>query len=311
MALTSTEKWTERNSETSYTGATAARYFQVTGPLAELADDKKVELAPGIPKLGQSHKKRRDLRVTNIIAGPGLAMREVTVYYSIIVGEFVTGASNPLTQPPMIEWTNAGEMQSRTRDLLGNPIANSAGILFDPPLSEFTNWFHLEIRRWEPRFDFVKSRKFFNCVNSREMSSGGISFPAHTIRCLSIMPAEPFAANDQYVNMSYKFDVRLPTRKNNASKIEEHPHQLWLQDVGLTNNLGERLYTKVGATVGQPVEEPVPLQLGVPTGDYVNERGQSPTKQKLPNGVEYVLASGVWYLGFQVFPEADLLDLRL
>jgi hypothetical protein len=323
MAYNVTEMWSSRSDETSYTGMTSARYFSVTGTLPEMADAKNVERAPGIPRLGQSHQKDRSLKVASVQAGPGLTERIVTASYQWFPNGFPNGGTpSPLSTIPIIQWSRASRSVSQTHDIYGSPIANSAGKLFDPAYQRDMNSYIVEILKYEAKFDFTKAARFEGRVSSTEMVSGGVKFPAGTIKCLSIMPAEPFASNASIVRMSYQLEIRIPrgTPRTKPTLIELHPFRHWLADQGTSVAAGP-LYNIVGtATVGDPVTEPVLLSHGAPveSGLYLlapngtGAAGTSPaSNDKLPKNVLRTKIAGVDWLGYAVDPSGDLLELRL
>jgi hypothetical protein len=139
---------------------------------------------------------------------------------------------------------------------------------------------------------------------------------------LSIMPAEEFASNAKIVRMSYQLELRIPRtpKGSKASLMERNPFRHWVADQGTSVALGP-LYHKEGtATAGEPVTEPVLLHKGAPvqSGLYLlapngpGNAGTSPAENsKLSDKVAWTIINGVTWLGYEVDPVGDLLQLRL
>jgi hypothetical protein len=318
MAYSVSELWSNRSSETSYNGMTAARYFSVTGTVTEMSKDRNVESAPGIPRVGQSHTKDKSLKVASVNAGGGLVERIVTVSYAWFPnGQPSTGGSpSPLSQAPKISWSRIMRSVSKTHDITGNPIVNSAGYFFEPAYQADVTSYLIEITRYEPRFDFAKAIRFEGKVSNGAVVSGGVVFPAHCLKCISIMPAEEFSANSTTILMRYTLEARLPrSAKGKTSLLELQPFRHWVADVGVAVREGPLFYATGAALdeVGEPVNDPVPLKNGNPieTGFLLSDGSAPASKDYTPKTAIKVTINGVDWIGYEVDPIADLLDLRL
>lgn len=89
---------------------------------------------------------------------------KVTVEYGPF--DLVRDVENPLDAPPEVSWTFAQFERPVDQDVNGNPIVNTAGDPFDPPLMRDDSRPVLEIVRNEPSFDPNLAKGYKDRVNT-------------------------------------------------------------------------------------------------------------------------------------------------
>lgn len=340
MAYSLSQLWSQKDAEQSFQGWGATEYFSIVGTPAELADTKNLLLTPGLPRLGQSHPANRDLRCATLQAGPGLAERVVSARYQWLPNGFPTGGGNEnlLAQSPTISWSRATREESLGADVYGNLITNSAGDPVDPPPTKTAYSRILEITRYEREYKPEVADRFENTTNAKEIIAGGRRFPAATVLCQSIYPAQEYTADATAILIRYTFEVRTRFWSDGTkpTKIDEFPFRFWHADLGLrcffgataaTQRLGD-VYGKIRGTtgttdsLGERVDTPIRLGgNGVPADFndyYVTDQSRAPTTKNIfpakdgPLKVEIKTALGrTVFIGWRIYPGEDFLFLGL
>lgn len=117
------------------------RYFDVVFDAADVAANRPfiarsvnaVDPSTGVrvPQLGDSHPYDHwvyVVRLRTAVTDDSAFVFRVTVEHREI--------SNPLDEPPIVEWLSASTMEPIDTDIDGNPILNSSDEPFDPPPTE-------------------------------------------------------------------------------------------------------------------------------------------------------------------------------
>jgi hypothetical protein len=325
MAYDVTLLWSQKDATQERNGWGATRYFSVIGTPTELLDDRGVVSAPGIPQKNESHPNFRDLRVSSKSAGPGLTERIVSVRYQWMPagGDPDVGEDDPLNQTPTVTWSIAQRTESIDRDIYGSPLANSAGDAFDslPQVNRFG--LALTIVRWESFYDVFKARAFFERVNKDLIVAGGVQFLPRTMLCTGIIPADTFKVGQSPIPISYSFEIRSTQSNQQPASIAGRPFAWWVADMGLRSFASGRrnpydLYRSTDKT--QQVTAAVRLNgSGAPMqpDEFVVRTSTTTTAapvnsvSPLPPSVQKVNAGNAWYLGYDIYEEADFLQLGL
>lgn len=328
MALNSTELWSQKGTTQEQNGWGDTRYFSVVGTTTELLDGKAVVNAPGVPAINQAHPNFRDLRVVNKSAGPGLAERIVSVRYQWMPNGGVPGqnSENVFAQPPKISWGFSQRTELTDQDIHGNLICNSAGDVFSNLPSRTLFSLTLRVTRWERKFDVYKTRNYVNKVNSKPMIAGDVRFDPRSVLCTFIGPVEEFSAGANAVHMGYEFEIRPTGGSALPKEVASRPFAYWTVDTGLRCYNGEKktlgspsdLYydddekKQVSQDVlfngnGRPID---PSSFVVYKSDKTTVAPQAPPTT-IKRSIDPVVKPGAVFLGFDVYEEADLLQLKL
>lgn len=329
MPLSATEIWSEKETTQEQQGWGATRYYSVIGTTTELLDEAAVVRCPGVPALGESHPNFRDLRVVNKSAGPGLAERKVSVRYQWMPEGWSenTGNDDPLARPVVVQWGQGRISEPRSWDIYGNPIANSAGDVFDELPNVDRLVLTLRITRWERSFNLFLVNGYVNKINSAAMPAGPYTFAPGQVLCTFIGPAAEFEAGAQSIQMAYEFEIRSISAAASGNDLPElvraNPFKWWTVDRGTRS-----FYDGGGSKIGdlyyaddrtEKVSDAVNLNgQGAPyvAADYVvTSSGDAPANRttyfpQLVSRVEFK-SQGCWLLGFDLFRAANLLDLGL
>lgn len=155
--------------------------------------------------------------------------------------------ANPIDWPIRISWGNATYQLAADRDRNGDPILNTAGLRFEPPLVVDGNRPILRIVRNEPFFDPAIAAQFSDAVN--EFAFFGED--PKTWKCKPILAELEFnrdcgTADGYYYVVTYEFEY-------NRETWVQHVLEQGLRELDSSGN-------RVPITEnGLPVTEPVPL----------------------------------------------------
>jgi hypothetical protein len=156
---------------------------------------------------------------------------------------------NPLDEPPQMDWDAADFEEVVEQDVDGNPVINSAGDPFDPPLTRDNSYPILVITRNEATFSPGLAYSYRNKVNAATFFGSG----PRTVRCRPIVGKKQYhAAFGTYYQVTYRFEF-------NPDGFDKN-----VLNQGLRRKAGtdrKAITTKEG----QPISSPVPLDAdGVP-----------------------------------------------
>jgi hypothetical protein len=198
-------------------GQTASRFFRVTFDgadsvlneplLARFATDGST----AIPFLNSCHPDNFWLIAENIQSryiGPHNYQVEV-IYASPRPSEqndsnLQDPNLNPLEQPPEVEWDFDESIEPISEDIYGNPINNSAGEGFDPPITREFSDLVLRIRKNQADFNYLMAADYKNKVNSDWF----FGFAPTYAKCRVIKAVRRRFGNMFYFECIYEFAFR-------------------------------------------------------------------------------------------------------
>jgi len=266
-------------------GRSAVRVFTVQLGAATTDESVYLEASAGgiaIPRHGQGHPNDSWLRVDSVEGrARGLLLFDVSVRYARRQRGTDPEAQTPFDEPPEVEWswdvsTEAIDIDAQD----GEPILNTAGEPFDPPITREVADLVLTITRAEPTYDPNKAMKFKNVLNKTAF----LGIEAGKARCFPISARKVYEGpNDIFWRVTYRFGFRSDTWNQRVLC------QGFRQKTG-TNAAGEATYEQILDDVGNPLSEPV--NLGI-TGQVL-AANQSP----------------LW-LSFAKYPREDFSELGL
>ncbi|MEM9019935.1 MAG: hypothetical protein AAGC44_05170 [Planctomycetota bacterium] len=135
-----------------------------------------------VPAYGAALPGNPNKLVTNLDAKPSRDSRRlflVTVTYETINTESGSGgggaqAPDPLNRPPDIAWGSNTYERVLEKDINGNPIVNSAGDPFDPPLTQRLNVPAVEISYNQAGYNPDTYQPFVDSVNNAIITIAGM-----------------------------------------------------------------------------------------------------------------------------------------
>lgn len=162
--------------------------------------------APGVPHQNDSHPWDVLLLAQQpTVTREGFNLYLVSVDYVRLGGSGSNPDPNdPLNAPLVYRWEMGNTTESVDRDAAGNPILNSVGEPFDPPPTKNIGTLFLTVTRNEPSYDPGIALTYQNKRNSDQFFGA----EAGQALCLSIAPAEAFAADAEYIPVQYHFEFR-------------------------------------------------------------------------------------------------------
>jgi hypothetical protein len=176
----------------------------------------------------------------------------VRVYYSTRYRRAGVGANpNPLTSPlddpPDIRWTFLDTEEEVTTDIYGNPICNSAGVIFAAtrPFSDLL----LQVRFNRSWYDPLVALKFKNTVNLDWFL--GV-FPPGVVMCTDYSGESARAAQLMYWVASLQFRIR------SAGWRHKFPDRGYREYLGIDAD-GYPRFQEIVDEQGTPIAEPVYL----------------------------------------------------
>ena len=185
---------------------TGTRVFTVDG----YPNQSDALQAAGVPQAGDTFPQNTLLVTKGPVIDAVLAPDYYIVRcdYAVLTNDVVILDSNPLNQPPDIEWSVKEEYVAVDIDLDGNPIRNSAGDRFDPPSRRVT-FYNFKYLRWESSFNIGFSQQYSNKTNSAAVTLNGYGITAAVehMRCNAIVPVDRHPLTANIIRMSYDFDL--------------------------------------------------------------------------------------------------------
>lgn len=130
----------------------------------------QIRRAPGMPRVGDPHPDDLRLTVVNIETGDpddsGVAWNDVKVKYEALVnGAAEETVTSPLDLPAEVSWGGRKTQEPIDMDILNNPIVNTVGEPFDPPIVETFTDQEITITKNLATWDPVAMQTYFNAVN--------------------------------------------------------------------------------------------------------------------------------------------------
>ena len=179
-----TKKWSGQGPTITKTRRTYDEMWQVTFDSVSELNKLTALTATGIPRVDQSLASDPWLFVTQV--GPanqvGGTLVEVPVHYETS-GE-AGGTNNPLLEPPDVNWIGSTSVEAVDEDGEGNPILNTVGERFDPPVEIEIDDSVAVVTRNVSTLNAVEAREYRRAVNSDSFVIRGISIPKEVARIL-------------------------------------------------------------------------------------------------------------------------------
>lgn len=223
MAAEASEDWSLNSLEKTKDNWRATRGFTVIGAssvTAALAANLVSSQGGGSqPTLNDSHPENSRLKCDGVYPSQPDGPLTWTIRYTYSIpedgddhvgtGVGVDANSDPLLQPPVIEWGDVNSTEEIEADRDGNAILMSSR---RPPAQQVTKrvtWKEVSITRAEPYFNIATSNTYTDTVNDRAfVLKGGGTVGAGEMYCASILPSTSYSPTALYVYMRYRFWIR-------------------------------------------------------------------------------------------------------
>jgi hypothetical protein len=114
---------------------------------------------------------------------------------------------NPLLRPAEVEWGAVDYQRVVDRDINGDPIVNSAGARFDPPVEEDDSRLVLKVQRNEASFNVSLAQQYTNALNSDSFLGGD----PYTWLCKAFTGTRKVEDGIVYWSVQYEFHYRSDT----------------------------------------------------------------------------------------------------
>jgi len=216
MAVTKvTENWKSRTVDENETSLTPVREFDVDfdnadSPISRpLLARTATDGTTTVPGMWSLHPYNSWLYVKSVHVEPGEGpfAYHVTVTYGSVTDPYSsTGHEpvHPLLEPPEISYSFVTVTEPVDIDITGAPITNSAGELFDPPITREFHDLVLRIVRNEAGFNALLAAEYKGAVNSDVW----YGFAAETIRCVVFDGVQRRVAGLIYWRVTYELHIR-------------------------------------------------------------------------------------------------------
>lgn len=154
------------------------------------------------------------------------------------------------------EWS---ERYALFRDYQDKIITNTAGDRFSEPIDAERHFPTLKIVRRERSFNDYEAAQYRDHVNSDDWTVAGVTYPARTVKCLSIDPGEMNWHQDigLWYEIRYEFAIR-PLSWNNSATDTGQGWDYQIANVGYRQKVSSSLVVITDST-GQPASDPRPL----------------------------------------------------
>ena len=236
MAIDSvTENYEGADFEVTSKSKKAGRLFDVvcadgSDPLSMPSEARQ---AAGIPQIFDVHPVDNELFCNHktVINGTGPLHWKVTASY-----DTAKNSGPPLLRPPEINWSFAVSNNEIDRDIFSNPITNSSGEAFDPPITKDFHDLTLSIVKNQEDYDPVEALAFIGTLNN----SSFFVFDAGQVKITRFDGAEITGEGQTYFRVSYEFQIRLDGWKRK------------ILDQGMRDIDGEQFKDSTGTTLSEP-----------------------------------------------------------
>ena len=224
------------------------------------------------------------------VGGDGIGW-DVVVEYGPYSSLWAGGGpkQNPLLQPIDVSWSQRSQEIVADQDINGNPIVNTAGDAFDPPLMEDDPRFVLTVIRNEPTFNQAMQIQYRNAINSDPFAG----YDPLMVRVLEFTPENLF---HQDVGWYYKVTYSFECKPAGSSSLGDNGYRRRVLNQGmraLSVVSGKRF---VPNFKGVPITEPVLL----------NDAGNTLDVGAAPVFLEFQTKPELSFAAFQFDPVALL-----
>lgn len=167
-----------------------------------------------IPAMRAAHPDDASAKVTKVgsarpLGGPATTKWNVTVQYDDITSD--TPEDNPLNDPVRISWGHRTYTEVLEEDIHGNPIDNSAGDMFDPPLEQASHGLTLRVVRNEASFSASEAHDFADTINSNSCTICGLSIPGRVGKVIEISGEKAERNGQAYWTVTYMLEFNRRT----------------------------------------------------------------------------------------------------
>jgi hypothetical protein len=208
-----------------------------------------------------------------------LGFWEVTLEYDSTPQEPGQQESNnqneePTARPPTLTFDSEATTKPLIKDLAGDPVVNSSGMLYDPPLSIQVYYPTINVSFFSATMNPEDVAYYTNKANSNAFSIGGYSWPARTLLVTK------YAATSQYEQGAIFWQKTISLKV--AIQDEEGEFIEWDKIKGLDCGTHRLVTGKPPQPIldktGNAITTPIPLQNGQPlnSGDtpvYLEYKG--------------------------------------
>lgn len=153
---------------------------------------------------------------------------------------------NPLDEPKRVAWSSNTYTEPIVKDNAGEPVVNSAGQPFDPPLTQPRHTLVATITYNSDQFDPNIAATFEDSVNEDSEEIANLTVPARTARIMEVGATQEFFEDITYWAVTIKVEIKPET---------------WDKEV-----LDQGIFEKVGSETrrmstddGEEVTEPLKL----------------------------------------------------
>jgi len=263
--------WSKTEAPATLNGQTGRKVFTVLLDGTDSPDEAPyvARRATGIPSPREPWSNDEpNVRACAILPRPlSPVLYEVTVDYSQD-----TKAAHPLDEPMKVRWSNEITSEPIDTDIHGNPIVNTAGLPFEPPIQEQVYDTRLTIVRNEATFDGVRMAAYRNTVNSKPFRGA----PPRTCRMVNIEAEEIIEAEWAYYRVTYEIVYRDSTLPANCKHIDAYGNEVssgeylgWRRRIankGMVEKIGTDaeglpIYGNAKDTEQEPLKEPIWLDV--------------------------------------------------
>lgn len=264
---------------------------------------------------------------------------EVVVSYSTLASgqgnnpEF----SKSIDLTPKYSWGEYADQKVIDRDIKGKPVVNSAGEMFDPPLTLAIAYPLLRISRAELTFNPLVIMEFKSSINSTQWGS----WPAFSAMCVAINANQEVQEGVQFWRVTYEFAFKLAKAplhttgvglkkrtivKNNQIKgvtfdVVADNSGGWVEYILDRGTMSRELEPRVNEKGSIPSEDDLVLSEPRAIRDYAGTLASSPVlldgaggrliKNGYPLNPSDPNSPKPWYIPFHVRPEKDFNLLQI
>lgn len=203
-------------------------------------------------------------------------------------GDAADGVSNPFAIPPQVKWSSAKFEKACTVDIHGNPIVNTVGDPFDPPVKRDDSRPILTVTQNQMTFDIGQAQSFKDTVNADTFCG----FPPNSVKCADITADRQYSSDwGYYWQVTYEFEIRPVIVVQGATGPVTYQY-------GWTEQILNAGYRYASVTTGTP--QPV-LVSGAPVSSPVC----------LTQSGQYVPGNSPCYLNFDLYPQSAFAGLPI
>lgn len=177
---------------------------------------------------------------------------------------------DPLNVGTRYRWRPVTQSEPTDADADGNPLLNSAGDPFAGTVPGYINTYIVEATRNEAAFDPAFAVSFQNKINQAAFQLAGQAINAGEALCTGIFPPSDYKLDDEYVPVTYQFEIRERLTLFNGQRLTAFCHRIldqgrrgWIYGTSKV-----AIYDRNGELSNpSPVAQDVPLDEGVPIGE--------------------------------------------